>query len=330
MQKETVVATVRATLALSETYHSILASRVARARSDERDSSEWAAESDRPTKRERDERQELEEKHDDLPERTEAAWRYVDDILAESGVRWNAIFIETVEQVIRQHFRQIGLPENEAPSIRLTDTSRGSWMMEAAITFGGTVGGLYGTLKAFSELDTIADGLEKTKKRITDELKKKFDKAVPERIEQHLPGCGSLLPLPGPQSNGPVFISCTIDARPLRALTPDKIKSHSIHLAVGVSRSSLTVENLGDKDIESLRIGLFASRAQKHSWSYAEAYERSVTRLSGRQTISLSLESFKDQRSRSELEIPNTGVVYVDCWLQDNSGIYLFNFLLEP
>lgn len=330
MQKETVVATVRATLALSESYHSSLAFRVSRGRLDERYLPGSDGERALSTSRETDEPQEREEEPEHLSEATEADWRYVDDVLAEHGARWNAIFIETVEHVVRQHFREVGLPENEAPSIRLTDTSRGSWMMEAAITFGGTVGGLYGTLKAFSELDKIADGLEKTKKRITDELKKKFDKAVPERIEPSLPGPGPALSLRSPPSSSPVFVSCTIDARPLRALTPEKIKSHSIHLAVGVSRSSLTVENLGDKDIESLRIGLFVSQAQKHSWSYADAYERSVTRLSGRQTISLALETFKDQQSRSELEVPSAGAVYVDCWLQDNSGIYLFNFLLEP
>ncbi|WP_026611723.1 hypothetical protein [Methylocaldum szegediense] len=250
-------------------------------------------------------------------------------LLGEFGYEWNSNFVEVTQAVIDSYFRDQGLSENVLPKVDLTDWRRGSWIMEAVITMFGTVGTTYTILKGVAELPKLADGLEETKNRLQKELSARFKKKVPERIEPVLSNIGIPAQLPAPVRANPVAVACSIDARPLRGLTPDIAKSHSIHLAVAVSRSALSVENLGDTAIENLRIGLFKSLVQKHSWSFGEAFSKSVPRLSGKQSISLSISQFTSEVDGSVLDLTDASPLYVDCWLQDNAGIYLFNFLLE-
>lgn len=292
MEKKTVIANIRAELDLSETMRAFL-----------------SANSERPN-----------------------AWFTRDGgdaFLAEMGFQWNEEFRATAQRVIEEYFRSVGLPENQVPQVEITDSRRGSWIMEAALTLFGTVGTTYTILKGVSELPKLADGLEDTKKRLTKELNARFKKLIPERIEPMLERSGLAPQLPAPVRLNPITVSCTIDARPMRSLTPDAAKSHSIHLAVSVSRSALAVENLGDVAIENLRIGLFRSTAQRHSWSFGDAFSKSVPRLSGKQSTSLSIDQFTSDPAGEKLDLTDPTPLFVDCWLQDNSGIYLFNFFLE-
>ncbi|MGM9489775.1 hypothetical protein [Ideonella sp. YS5] len=291
MQKETVIAIVRAEIALSQDLQAFL--------------SQF---SDR-----------------------ENAWFARDSgelLLAEFGYEWNNNFVEVAQSVFDDYFQELGLPENRRPKVKLTDSRRGSWIMEAALTMFGTIGTTYTILKAFAELPKLADGLEDTKKRLQKELTARFRKKVPERIEPVLRNVTPPVQLPPPGLVNPITINCTIDARPLRGLTPDVAKSHAIHLSVAISRSALSVENLGDLPIENLRIGLFKSASQRHSWSFGDAFSRSVPRISGGQSTSLSIDQFASE-SDGSLDLADPTPLYVDCWLQDNSGIYLFNFYLE-
>lgn len=265
-------------------------------------------------------------------ENQENAWfarQSGDAFLGEFGGEWNKNFIEVAQSVIDGYFRQVGLPEDRLPKVTLTDSRRGSWIMEAALTMFGTIGTTYTLLKGYADLPKIADGLEETTKRLKKELANLFKKRIPERIEPFLSNAAVPALLPPPVRANPVSVTCSIDARPLRGLTPDVAKSHSIHLAVAVSRSALSVENLGDVPIENLRIGLFKSLSQKHSWSFADAFSKSIPRLSGKQSSSLSIEQFTSEADGSVLALNDDSPLYVDCWLQDNSGIYLFNFYLE-
>lgn len=249
--------------------------------------------------------------------------------LGEFGGQWNSSFLETAQFVFDEYFRSIGLPEDRLPQVDLTDSRRGSWIMDAALTMFGTVGGTYAFLKAYADLPKVAEGLEETTKQLKKELSAIFKKRIPERIEPVLSHAGVPALLPPSVRANPVSVTCSVDARPLRGLTPDVAKSHSIHLAVAVSRSALSVENLGDSPIENLRIGLFKSARQKHSWDFADAFSKSVPKLSGKQSTSLSIEQFTSERDRSVLSLTDDSSLYVDCWLQDNSGIYIFNFYLE-
>ncbi|MGI6657170.1 MAG: hypothetical protein ACOX5Z_10185 [Desulfobulbus sp.] len=255
-----------------------------------------------------------------------------DMLLGEFGQAWNTNFVEVTQTVVDSYFRDLGLSENILPKVDLTDWRRGSWIMEAVLTMFGTVGTTYTILKGVAELPKLADGLEETKKRLQKELSARFKKKVPERIESVLsafPDSGAPAQLPPPVRANPVTVTCSIDARPLRSLTPDVAKSHSIHLSVAVSRSALSVENLGDAAIENLRIGLFKSPVKKYSWSFGEAFSKSVPRLSGKQSTSLSIAQFTSEADGSVLDLTDATPLYVDCWLEDNAGIYLFNFHLE-
>jgi hypothetical protein len=252
-----------------------------------------------------------------------------DTFLREFGFEWNTNFVESAQSVFDTYFLDLGLSEDRLPKVELTDSRSGSWIMEAALMMFGTVGTTYTILKGVSELPKIADGLEETKKRLLKELSARFKKKIPERIEPVLSSAGIEAQLPAPVQSNPVLVTCSIAARPLRSLTPDVAKSHSLHLAVAVSRSALSVENLGDAPIENLRIGLFKSAAQKHSWNFGDAFSKSVPRLSGKQSTSLSIEQFVSQTDGSKLDLTDDNSLYVDCWLQDNAGIYLFNFFLK-
>jgi hypothetical protein len=292
MQKETVIATVRAEIDLSQELRAFLSQFKDR----------------------------------------ENAWFARDDgemLLAEFGHEWNNNFVEIVQAVVSSHFRDLGLSDERMPEVKLTDSRRGSWLMEAAIIMYGTIGTTYTILKGLSELPKLADGLEDTKKRLQKELTDRFKKKVPERIEPVLQNATPAVQLPSPVVAHPVTVNCSVDARPLRGLTPDLAKSHAIHLSVAVSRSALSVENLGESAIENLRIGLFKSPTQRHSWDFADAYSKSLPRLSGKQSTSLSIDQFLAQTGISKLDLTDPVPLYVDCWLQDNSGIYIFNFYLE-
>ena len=252
-----------------------------------------------------------------------------DAFLHEFSREWNTNFIEIAQDVADAYFRRLHLSEERLPRVELTDYRKGSWIMEAALTMFGTVGSTYTVLKGLSELAQIADGLEKTKNLLQSRLTARFQKKIPERIEPLLPEARILCELPLSIPGRPASVACSIDARPLRSLTPDVAKSHAIHLAVAVSRSAVSVENLSDEVIENLQIGLVKSATQRHRWWFGDAYSKSIPRLGGRQSTSLSVDQFTLSSDGTSLELVEPNFLYVDCWLQDNAGIYLFNFLIE-
>ncbi len=258
-----------------------------------------------------------------------------DAFLGELGSEWNSIFIEYLQEFYYLYLQQLGVEIDDKINVELTDSRRGSWIMEAVLTMFGTVGTAYHVLKAVGELPKIADGIEETKDRVQSRLSTIFQPRIRERIEPYLGQAKpSMLSLEdGFEQKSPptsvVNVSFFIDARPLRSLTPDKVHSHSIHLAVGLSRSSLSVENLGETQLANLRIGLFKSNAEMHQWAFAEAYSKTVPTLNKRQTISFSITEFEKSGKGAKLALDENNPLYVDCWVQDNNGIYLFNFFLE-
>jgi len=252
-----------------------------------------------------------------------------DVFLGEFGHEWNTNSVEVAEHFFDRHFTDLGLREDQLPKVKIADSRRGSWIMEAALTMFGTVGTAYTILKGIAELPKLADGLEETKDRLRKELSERFRKKVPERIEPVI----SNFSLPSPTTRmipaNPVNVTFSIDARPLRGLTPDAIKTHAIHLSVGVSRSALSVENLSESMLENLRVGLFKETSQRHNWNFADAYSKTVPCLSGKQSISMAVGEFHSESDNSALDLSDSAPLFVDCWLQDNNGIYLFNFYLE-
>lgn len=243
--------------------------------------------------------------------------------LSEYGGTWNKILVSTVESEVHNYFRKLGIPKDQLPHVRVFESYSGSWIIEAAITMFASVGTAYTILKGASELPKIADDLTELKER----LKKEFTKNTDEKVHEYIDAKAEELALPEPPK---YLIDCdfTIDARPLLSLTPALMKSHKIHLNVAISREVFTLENLGDELMRDIRIGIFKSNSQRNQWSYADSFMGSIALLSEKQTITKDITDFKDSRG-SSLDLSDYSALHVDCWVQDVSGIYLFNFYLE-
>jgi len=235
---------------------------------------------------------------------------------------WDRTLIESCEPLVHAYFRDLGCPQEMLPRVRVFESYAGSWIMEAAITMFATVGTTYTILKGLSELTDMADGLTKLKNR----LKKEFTDLTTRKVRDHLLQSSKAKSLP-PLPQHPIVSDFVIDARPLLSLTPSKMMSHKIHLSVGISRDAFTLENLGDDILRDVRIGLFKSHSQRNQWSYADSYMGSVSLLSGHQTVTKGLQDFRSNAGDSlRLNEPNS--LHIDCWVQDEHGIYLFMFFL--
>ena len=251
--------------------------------------------------------------------------------LNEFGGTWWETFDEVVNPELRSYFRELGVPPNYLPFIQRGESYRGSFEMDAALVMAMSVGVAYQTLKGISELPKIADGLTELKGRIVKKLKPRMNAKVSQTLysvaqnaalQQKLP---TLPPLPPETLSRVDFV---IDARPLRSLTPAILKSHKIHLSCGISRDSFTLENLGDEPLQDVQIGLFRTATQRNQWSYQDSYMGKFPLVSAHQTIAKSLGEFRDT-TQNRFDLSDGNAVFVDCWVQDNFGIYLFNFFLE-
>ncbi len=241
----------------------------------------------------------------------------------ELGGAFSQTFIEAVEAETTDYFRHLGLQGEDIPRVQILETYRGSLIMEAALTMAGGMGTVYATIKSLSELPELADGLENLKRRI----QKRFEQNA-ETIASEVIKSASDRPYVATPPRHLLTADFTIDARPLRSLQPDVAQAHKIHLSVSISRSGLVLENLGDTPMRDVRIGVFSSPARRNQWSFADAFSGLVILLSPRQLISKRLQEFRDGSGRS-LDLGSGTAVFVDCWIQDEHGIYLFNFYLE-
>ncbi|MCG8403869.1 MAG: hypothetical protein MI923_01600 [Phycisphaerales bacterium] len=236
---------------------------------------------------------------------------------------WNSLLIHTCEPVIQDYFRELGIEDEYMPQLRMQESYRGSWIIDCAIVMFASAGTAYAILKGVSELPAIADGLAELKRR----LKPKVSEAVGDRSREQIVAetqehDAQELP------RHIVTTDFVIDARPMLSLTPAQLKSHKIHLSAGISRDSFTLENLGNEPLRQVKIGLFQSSSQRHVWKYEDSHTAMVNLLSAGQTITKDLADFK-KSAQSEFSLPASSAVHVDCWVQDNHGIYLFNFFLE-
>jgi len=243
--------------------------------------------------------------------------------LSEFGGRWNKILVATAEPEINKYFRELGVPEDKLPHVKVFESYSGSWVMEAAIIMFASIGTTYTILKGISELPEIADGLTELKQR----LKKEFTKKADDEAKKYIDSRIKELELPEQPKQ---LIDCdfTIDARPILSLTPALMKSHRVHLNVAISREAFTLENLGDELTQDIRIGIFKSSTERHQWSYADSFMGFIDLLSSKQTITKDIADFKDSRGHS-LDLSDNIPLHIDCWVQDNHGIYLFMFYLE-
>jgi hypothetical protein len=247
-----------------------------------------------------------------------------DAFFSEFSGAFSRIFIEAVESETTEFFLHMGLHGEHIPRVKVLETYRGSLIMEAAITMAGGMGTVYATIKAISELPKMADGLEDLKKRI----QKRFHRDADTEAAEIVARGSSNRPYVATPPRHLLTADFTIDARPLRALQPDVAQAHKIHLSVAISRSGLVLENLGEAPMRDVRIGIFSSPSRRNQWSFIDSFSGLVSLLSPHQTISKRLEEFRDCHGKA-LDLDSGSAAYVDCWIQDEHGIYLFNFYLE-
>ena len=232
-------------------------------------------------------------------------------------------FQEVSQEEIDAFLHQFDFPQDQKPRVQILEVYQGSLIMEAAVTMAGGMGTVYATIKAISELPKLADGFEDLKKRIEKRFQKQAEKTAAGVISSPRERPYSAIP--------PLHLlnaDLTIDARPLRSLQPDAAKDHKIHLSVAVSRAGLVLENLGDETMRDVRIGIFCSPSRRNQWSFTDSFSGLVSLLSPRQTISKRIEEFCNG-SGAVLDLDSVSPAFVDCWIQDEHGIYLFNFHLE-
>jgi hypothetical protein len=255
--------------------------------------------------------------------------------LSEYGGTWEKLFLETANHEVRAHFAELGVAHERLPFVQIGERYRGSWVAEASIVMAGTVSTAYAVLKGISELPKIAEGLSTLKAAVQKRLQPLLDRAVRDELIQtlNLSSPRQLQTRPGPQFQQPsppptvVRTDFTLDARPLASLSP-VVKAHRVHLSIGVSRDGFALENLDDEPLRNVRLGLFRTKTERNQWSYGDSYMASLTILSARQTISKKLGDFRDGRGNL-LDMSDGEAAYVDCWVQDDHGIYLFRFFLE-
>ena len=256
--------------------------------------------------------------------------------LSEFGGNWGKLFLEVASHEVHAHFAELGVPRERLPFVQIGERYRGSWVLDAHIVMLGTVSTAYAVLKGISELPKVAEGLSTVKVGIQKRLQPLLDRAVrdqmiltldlcsPQELQTRPPQPRTEEVLPPPTVVQTDFM---LDARPLASLTP-VVKTHKVHLSVGVSRDGFTLENLGDDPLRNVRLGLFRTKTERNQWSYKDSYMAAFSLLSARQTTSKKLGEFRDVRGNL-LDMSDGEAAYVDCWVQDDHGIYLFRFFLE-
>ncbi len=128
---------------------------------------------------------------------------------------WEEILVDSSEPLVQGYFRELGIPENKLPKIRVHESYSGSWIIDAAIVMTGSMGAVYAVLKAVSELPKIADGLTELKNR----FKKTFTKKANEAVNEQLKSSSSRYNFPSPPTQ-PLSTEFVVDERPLSSLTP--------------------------------------------------------------------------------------------------------------
>ncbi len=259
---------------------------------------------------------------DDAHAWSKGAGKFVQDersYLGEFSGRWNQIFLSTVSKPIVDYFADLGLRDSEQLNIHVTESFPGSWVIDAVIVLQLSGASTYALLKGLSEIPNMVDGLNRLKEKI---LGPQLDKEINEGVRSALAQTHEQAH-PSPPPERAADVDFVLDARPMLSLTPGTFDSHSIHLAVALAEDSLSIENLGDDPLHNLSLGLFVGDAPRQDWSWKDAYRASVPALGARQTLVKSESGFQDNHHRTP-DLENNS--FVDCWIQDRNGIYLFQF----
>jgi hypothetical protein len=236
---------------------------------------------------------------------------------------WNKCLLESCQPSFDEFFQGIKWDKDVIgyPRIEILETYEGSWIIEAALIVATTASTTYHVLKGLSEIPDIVEGIQKLKEMLSKKFNKNINCKATDIIARCIDGKGTIN-----SSNVPIMdTDIIIDARPLLALSPVDLCEHTIHIKVSVTSSGIVVENLSDDVMKNLHIGLFNNQTERHNWYFRDAYIKHIVSLSGHQTIAID---FTDFIRDGEVFVISEFYDRLDCWVQDNTGIYLFNFIL--
>ena len=248
---------------------------------------------------------------------------------SEFGRIWSDVLVESCQPEFNKFFKSLDWSSEIAPrpNVEILEMYEGSWIIEAALIVQATAVTTYGIIKGISEIPKMAEGLIKLKEGIVKNFQTKVNDKVVDLVQDRDDDSYEDHDLPLILCR-PTVISTeiTIDPRPMKALSPVELCEHAIHMKVNVSSTGVVIENLSDDAMKNLRIGLFSSDYERHNWNFGDAYIKNVISLSGNQTIAIDFLDFlhRDRGGFAMKEAHNR----LDCWVQDSTGIYLFNFLL--
>lgn len=242
--------------------------------------------------------------------------------LMEFRNMYGEMLTDEINGEVQTYFSERGVENDSLPKAEVVETYVGSLTIATVVVIGLAVGKTYEIIKGIADIPDVIDGLTKLKNTIAQKFKRKANAKTHELFEDQ----SIRNTLPPPPSNALDLKDFVIDARPLSALRPDEMKTHSLHLTAGISQNAFTLENRGSDDMRDIQIGLFVGKDKKNQWAFADAFVSSIGLLSAKQTISKRLRDFTHPM-RGQLTITDVPA-HVDCWVQDNYGIYLFNFYL--
>lgn len=242
--------------------------------------------------------------------------------LGEFSYSFQRSIIEMAEQPVKAYFADLGLDDPELVKVRVTGSHSGSLVITAVIVMAAALGVTYKVLKELSELPAMVDGLNRLRREVLDPtIEESINEEAAERLGESAERAG--FPPPPPH---PVDVSLSLDTRPLQSLQPGQAASRRIHLGVAVDDVSLSIENLDGEPLDNLLIGVFVGNQPRHEWSMKDAFRTSVPSLGGRQTIVRSATDFiNDQGATPDLAAKR----FIDCWVQDEGGIHLFQFMRD-
>lgn len=274
-----------------------------------------------------------------LAEEVEGFWGDDPDVLLlEFGYTWREILAAALSAETDHFFTELGLSGDAVPKVRIGESYKGSFVVVATIVITETIPTAYKILKGVSDLPKIVDGLADLRKRVASRYERESNKVAQQTLNQAIRNArrrqnpsavAGPIAIPPSLPTRPFRATVVLDARPLAALRPEEPSVLRCNIAVAATHEAISVENLSDATMQNVRVGLFVNDTKQQQWNYADAFEAAIPMLSGKQSISKSFTDFR--RSGVPMQrVLDTKPMFVDCWVQDDGAIHLFQFTLPP
>lgn len=243
--------------------------------------------------------------------------------LRDNRQLWEASLVESAGRLFSEYFASSVGPGSVRPSlaVRITDSYQGSWVIEAAVVLLATASAAHSFLKHVSEIPSIFEGLGKIK----DRLQSAYTKLVNHGANQRIAALAGTQMASG---NIVAVQQMIVDPRPVLRLSNAPEKRSAVNLAAAISRHALSLDNMSDRDLHYVRLGVFKGDSRMYEYDYAKSYMGTVSCIPANQRAVRQLSFFVDEAGR-ELALPPGKDTYVACWVSDADNITVFQLFLE-